>query len=138
MTVDLNKLKVGYTVKFRCGGEAVIEKIKPMRHYSVFLLFFEGFDGLSKNYSLNGKSSYTDSPFDIIEIIPKAFDWKDIKWGMAFKDLDSEDYNHTLHYVGTCPKDKTLHVFSGKYSTTGYTKDDGLTRTPEHDIKEEK
>jgi hypothetical protein len=48
MTVDLSELKEGDTVKFRCKGEAVVQRIS--RDIEIYSLKFKGYDGIDKSY----------------------------------------------------------------------------------------
>lgn len=125
MEVDLNTLEEGWTVKFRCGGEAVVGKkdgnVLFLGGYAHDLCFHE--DG---RYLTPGPC-----PFDIIEIIPKPFDWEDVKPGMAFKCRD----NKSRRYCGPSLTIPGRYVILrdrpyGDYSP--YLKKE-LTRAPEDD-----
>ena len=64
MTVDLTKLKKGDTVKFRCGGEAVVEWVDDRVKFVNYSFSFE-YDPNDGRY--NHGSVHL---IDIIEIIP--------------------------------------------------------------------
>lgn len=83
--VDLTKLKAGDTVEFRCGGKAVVEKCVMFPDIeNVVNITFKG-DPTCRGYHQHGDYHYPrKSVIDIINIIPKPFDWKDVKPGMAF------------------------------------------------------
>lgn len=78
--VDLSKAQAGWTAHFRCGGSAVIESAKNSK-----VLFYDCEKPLQ--FYTNGRYLVPDvsTPFDIIRLEPPAFDWKDVKPGMAFK-----------------------------------------------------
>lgn len=75
MTVDLRKLRVGDTVKFRCGGEVLVMGVAC----GVSGLFGVALGKYScdTTYCVNGVVSGVSNVFDIVEIIPKPFDWDD-------------------------------------------------------------
>ena len=138
MEVDLSTLEEGQTVKFRCGGEAVVETVDKTISISdgIYHLHFEGygFDGFYKNGE--HEISTEPSPFDIIEIIPKPFDWKDVKPGMAFLDNNKKP----VWYVGPAWGVEKLVVICE--TREQYSSDDikfnekyYMVRIPEHDIK---
>ena len=80
--------------------------------------------------------SFNNTPgfkFDIIEIIPKAFDWADVKPGMGFVAIGGQKGT----FIGY---DKASHVVLeiinyNKYPYDGFSKKK-LIRSPEYDIKQ--
>lgn len=135
MKVDLSKAKAGDTVKFRCGGEAVIYGIQKQTKdfYRVKM------DNEVYGYKRNGQSyvGYAAS-LDITEVIPapEVFDWSTVKWGYAYKSPT----NNLWAYVGQNPYNKERSVFVAHINgrnVVEWGKDEiRLTRSPEHDIKE--
>lgn len=133
--IDLKKLNTGETVKFRCGGEAVVRQLViekdiveltlelPLKNYRIKVF-----------YMADGKIESLISIFDIVEIIPKAFYWDDVKPGMAFDNKDS-----TMWFVCKYNKlwvftDNPRILYRGKLSTFGTVKgNEYITRVPERD-----
>lgn len=71
------------------------------------------------------------STFDIVEITPKAFDWKDVKPGMAFET----ETGQTCYYTSEClPQldDELLFKWNRRASPFEYQSFyvDSLTRAP--------
>jgi len=135
-TVDLSKAKAGDTVKFRCGGEAVIGKISDGENADVVDVYFND-DALPSEYGLDGyhKGERYEHAFDITEVIPapEVFDWGTVKAGMAFEYI--VEYGVVI-YVGIHPISK-YHLFTSKqYPHAFQVPISDLTRSPEHDIKE--
>lgn len=134
--IDMSKAKIGDTVKFRCGGEAVISK-KAGTYYE-----FEGYAaskyGRDNHWPETGAFLYPiegRSMFDIIAIIPKPFDWKDVKPGMAFRHAS----NGTLwYYVGRNLSkhgiSNTTHIFSEIDTNQLSWFGEAMQRAPEHDL----
>jgi len=142
--VDISKLYRGQKVKFRCGGESVIS------HYCTpegGIFFEDHCYGQGIKYQNDGRLDRSDTynngdeihPFDIIEIIPKPFDWDTVKTGDAFTHTYGNE--STYWFVGWNPHD--LHA--KKMCLTKRVDKDGayeyvqsvinyLTRAPEHDI----
>lgn len=130
--IKVNGIEVtkGCTVKFRCGGEAVVEKANGNE------IKFEGcsianvWDGCSSYYS--GEKT----PFDIIEVIPPVFDWDTVEQGMAFKD----NYGNTCYYVGDDFSCNTHVIVSNNDNCTDLdcVLKKTLTRAPERDIEVKK
>lgn len=139
MTIDLTKLKVGDTVKFRCGGQSIANMVEKS---TVSDSFFIGFYDNSSGVSYNKAGDYTvcESPFDIIEVIPLVvpFDWSTVKRGMAFKLSGS--VNDIYHYLtDTLNVNSSFKVFEDKYSmltsvTTFHISN--MIRAPEYDLKD--
>lgn len=133
--VDLSKAKAGDKVKFRCGGEAVIEKLKAPdalgfpEHKVVFADCDDGFS----HYHKSGKITHDMlHPFDIIAIEPKPFDWKDVKPGMAFEG----PFSGVKFYLGRSIHDPNYIVLQNKDNEATYSSwEQYLTRAPEHDIE---
>jgi hypothetical protein len=139
--VDLSKARAGDTVKFRCGGEAVIENIQQNFDYDPLVVYSVTFvDADYVDYGLIGNNLFSCNHFDITEVIPapEVFDWSTARWGQAFKDV------HTCKciLIGRLPQHRDIHVFLQYYlcGNVGITEIDvtttKLTRSPEHDIKE--
>lgn len=136
MKVDLSKLEGGQTVKFFCGGEAVPEDVYEADN-GVYLKF-KG--SRSTYYYCNGSfQAGQKHPFDIIEIVPKPFDWDTVEPGMAFSH--EHGAGETYFYVGWNPhglirkdvcvtkKDPAEDRLAYGQSCICY-----LTRTPEKDL----
>ncbi len=145
--VDLTKLKAGDTVKFRCGGEAVVNIItddEKAFFNCPFGILFEGM-GIHlqpATYTKNGKMySSLSTPFDIVEITPVRFNWDDIKVGMCFHWEGSPD--KTAYFIAKDGKDNLFSwcIFGadgrgGKAIVYGLLCQSVLTRAPEHDLGE--
>lgn len=134
MTIDLSKLKVGDTVRFRCGGDAVVLDVE--NKCGVSDIIFSGCTG-RLGYYYDG-SFYKDEThaIDITEIIEKPFDWADVENGQAFRYKDC-----VWHYIGKNPSPTTRHTHVFKDLETGTivqatqkmrTK---MTRYPEGDLQ---
>jgi hypothetical protein len=136
--VDLSKAKAGDTVKFRCGGEAVIKGISVFHPW--FNLSFEGGVKDTGYYQQGKRFEESNDLFDITEVIPapEAFDWGTVKVGMAFTDNQEGD---VVQYVGDHIGDKSYAVVqipnssALRFEAFSVLKKN-LTRSPEHDIKE--
>lgn len=138
MEVDLSKLEAGQTVKFKCGGESVIKSVS-FRYNTEYWLYMSGYSCVVRYEGRSGLC--IQSPMlDIIEIIPKPFDWKDVKPGMAFFDkLDvyfyqsgsiiKEDDIYKWHHNGAKFQQK------GNLGNTRWIAFCHLVRAPEHDIE---
>lgn len=139
MTLDLSKARVGDTVKFRCGGEAVIKSIFNMypdggNPYK-YQIHFEG-DTYpdEKMYQTGGTRRGTGvvTQLDIVDHVVKEFDWKDVRAGMAFISVGSSPWI----YIAQHPVKKDQGVFYGTTSDMEHRLHlTGLTRAPEHDIQ---
>ena len=106
MTIDFSKTNEGDKVKFKSGGEAIVEAIMGKKKYhGTYELRFQGYDGDFK-YSPNGKTGAIPSglsPFDIVEIIEKPFDWNTVKNGMAFEYIiDGNPEPGLYYYIAPC------------------------------------
>lgn len=137
MKVDLRKAKAGDTVKFRCGGEAVVKKIKIID--GNIYIYFDNKDD-AYGYFKNGvRKLANDYLLEIIEVIPAPFDWNTAKKGMAFKyTKDGGIYwfisNPLTQITGGWA------IFSSCDDGSGATDDLALymlVRTPEHDLEVE-
>ncbi len=133
--IKVNGIEVtkGCKVKFRCGGSAKVIWLQKSSDAAV-LKFKDDLD--SYRYYWNGKligwngCSYQ---FDIIEVIPPAFDWDDAKWGMAFKSPVGDVWIYLGEHISD--RDGAFYC-PAEDRTTARTKS-LLTRAPEHDIIEE-
>ena len=105
---DLSKIKAGDHIEVRvCGLDAVL---------------------------LNGGEYITVSRKQITKYIPAPFNWKDVKPGMAFTQMNSKDI---YRYIGRAyngdvvMQDSTHDEFISFVPTNNY-----LFRTPKHDLEE--
>lgn len=136
MIVDLSKVKAGDEVEFRCGGKAVVGHIFPQgSDYDELHDFYYGFvfvDNLLC-FRKDGRHYGVNSPFDIVRITPKAFDWANAKPGMAFTELST---GYVLYMVD----DYTNAYGFAKRSVVldKITASVNLKRAPEYDIKIDK
>jgi len=139
--IDLSKLEVGDTVKFRCGGEEKVMCIRAClssgaNHSKAFNLSFNVSNKDITTFEIDGECQLYRSFLDIIEIIPKPFDWKDVKQGMAFV-MQSGKYRH----IFVAKDHRGFYVFEtpdfNKLAYVGIMDDalQDLTRSPENDIK---
>lgn len=140
--VDLSKARAGDTVKFRCGGMAVIDKVET-EHDDVtdetsYLLWFVNDCG-RRSYAEDGVyAPESTSILDITEVIPapEAFDWDTARWGQAFLDSGS---GKIVYFVGNEPLGSNVVMYFPhmpmNHKCNVLHKTD-LTRAPEHDIKE--
>ncbi len=135
MTVDLSKAQAGDKVKFRCGGDAVIESIglynASRKDYNVTL---SGFDGHIL-YGVDGSYGFAEHKFiaDIIAVEPKAFNWADAKVGMGFRKYPHNDIYTFLTFH---PFNKDIGIFEDfttHEAVTWFVFN--MTRAPEHDVK---
>ena len=120
MTVDLSAVKAGDTVKFRCGGKAVVKSIG----YSTGSYEIE-FDGCTIDSWFNDGSFYGNPKkhsIDIIEIIPAPFDWSDVKQGMGFIVN-----GNIAEYIGWCYS-TGQHVFWLRGDCETYATDSEIGR----------
>jgi hypothetical protein len=129
--VDLSKLKKGDEVELRCGGKIIAKANWP--NFNV--CFFNDRSFVQIKYSTDGTvdPSGEETPFDIIAIHKKPFDWAYVKAGMAFTDEDGD----LVIYIGQNPyNDLSVAGFLRGESKKIYLfpKSD-LTRAPEHDIE---
>lgn len=136
--IKVNGIEVtkGCTVKFRCGGSAeVFECHECLRGEDgkrpVNLLFSEkARSGMT--FLHNGEHRMGQSVFDIIEVIPPEFNWKDAKWGMAFKNIEGD----VFHYIGkSLQKDYVVIQYQGTNTVAWCTTGWQPIRAPEHDME---
>ena len=136
--IDLSTLKKGDKVKFRCGGEVVVEDIRDEKSAIVYILASNTSEYMG--YFTNGFYFYDrTTPFDIIEIIPAPFDWNTIEHGMAF-NYKGVAADGIVYYIGQHLTDKSRVVVECRYTNGLHTIYDGvaiknLTRAPENDIE---
>lgn len=144
--IKVNGIEVtkGCTVKFRCGGDAVVKDLSSHINGYSLKIFLEGYaDDEHLIYYNTGKFiNDENNPLDIIEVIPPAFDWKDAKVGMAFDGHETRrGEGLRVWYVAPNPVDSMRHIFTTKgYGFWHWTIEEAkkkLTRAPEHDIIEE-
>jgi hypothetical protein len=134
MCVDLKKARAGWTVKFRCGGKAVIKSIEDTigsggSSYRYKIHFEESDYPIEKRYQSGGTYRGTDvkDTFDIVELIEPPFDWKDVTPGMAF-------YNATygvVYFLGTSRNGSRIFEISSTSFSDIPTPH--VNRAPEHD-----
>ena len=144
--VDLSKAKAGDTVHFRNGGSCELRRID---HYHSDLHFLH-FGEECLSYRSAGKFGNCVRILDIIRIEPKAFDWADVKPGMAFKvmwsDVGSVKRDGVLFYLSDHPASsmKDFKIFSNpRKEITGSSellnaqiyRIKHLERTPEYDVE---
>lgn len=143
--IKVNGIEVtkGCTVKLRCGAEVMVFEAwfeNGKTQYNNNVKFNECDRYIS--YTDSGSWNYTKDPhpFDIIEVIPPAFDWDDVKVGMAFLDMDKEvvwyaapfytqEKSHVIAFQARNSSDGTLAEPRGHFK-------DCLTRAPEHDLED--
>ena len=135
MIVDLGKLEVGHTVKFRNGGEDIVARMEDSRNVTWITIWFEGYSDDSCRISRSKSGAVfgaKEQPFDIIEVIPKPFDWKDVKRGMAFRYRDN-----IVYYIAPNLNYQRWSVFETPGDPNCYNgfANSSLTRTPEYDKK---
>jgi hypothetical protein len=136
--IKVNGIEVtkGCTVKFRCGGEAVINDWADNKGNSdTSRIFLDGYDDEEYLIYYNTGKYFEDenNPFDIIEVIPPEFDWNTVKQGMAFIDKAGDIFYYHITMWGAvdwviCAEEK-----DGSGSVDCLKKH--LTRAPEHDIE---
>ncbi len=133
--VDLSKLQNGDIVHFRCGGQDYVASCTLADHEKYYYVKFEGSE-LIYDYWYNGHINRLekDSMFDIIRIESPAFNWDDVKPGMAFLH---KEYG-TVWYVAEDFHSSNRHVVISKSIICAdiiVIYRDCLTRAPEHDIE---
>ncbi len=141
MEVDLSKLEEGQTVKFRCGGEAVVDYVfelpgcTPEYRYRIEFVGFDHYKSEPYLKSGHGDGTLVLAPHDIIEVIPTPFDWDTVTAGMAFRCEDRCMYWYSGIDVNA-RKGEKLAVFMSKLSDYDYIRKyyERLTRAPEHDV----
>lgn len=133
--INLSKLQDGDTVVFRCEGKAVANKVECVT--DGVGIYFNGI--MPMMYFNNGRcfavDGKVDTPFDIVDIIPKEFDFADAEQGMAFKFADG----NIFYFIA---EDKTNNncVIIGELNGQGefFNIDSccksNLSRAPKHDI----
>jgi hypothetical protein len=138
--IKVNGIEVtkGCTVKFRCGGEAVVDDWADNVRGITSKLFLEGYNEDEHLIYYNTGKFFDDEkyPLDIIEVIPPAFDWKDVKAGMAFFINKGES---PWIYVGKdITHENDVRVFLRDEDYNGWGVDCGhtITRAPEHDLED--
>ena len=96
MTIDLSTLKKDDTVKFRDGGEAVVEDadIRCGLIHITFKGYYKSVCYLFRNKGRVGNNG--ELLLDIIEIIPAPINWDDVKPGNRF----IHDRGHIITYIG--------------------------------------
>lgn len=136
MTVDLKTQAVkGATVHFRCGGEAVIQKVRRGNDAVCRLLFEEPHQlQITTSYHNDGRLlSYSYHLLDIIRVDPPAFDWKTVEVGMAFVSEEGA----TWLYISPHLKYRDLVMVTKNADCENiqdYPRYE-LTRAPEDDIE---
>lgn len=132
MNVDLSKARAGDTVKFRCGGQAVIGKVTNGARGSTVL--FAGTDW-SDFYNNDGCKFSQTLPhvMDITEVIPApvAFDWSTVARGMCFKDGTGVRF----WWVGKSYKEHDFYIEDADGGIWRQHGTQHLTRAPEHDVE---
>lgn len=131
-TVDLSKARAGDTVKFRCGGMAVIDEL--VWESSVRVTLYPDNNKVGLEYFDHGRHAHNLQLLDITEVIPApvAFDWSTARWGMGFINGIGSVYiycggrgmatDDPIFYAkGTCDL-RPIPTAS-------------LTRAPEHDVE---
>src|SRR6185503_17786007 len=111
--VDLSKAKAGDTVKFRCGGELIIQNIRYSNgEVPCWMLVFNVSD--SAGYTEEGISLDSDL-LTITKVIPApdVFDWATVRWGDGFL----QDGSRVLNFVGKHPSPR-YGVFLDKQLTS--------------------
>ena len=125
----------GATVHFRCGGSAVIEKIREINYDPYPPLFHLTFEEHQTQIYCSAKGT-TEAPnkfLDIIRIDTPEFDWSTAKPGMAFRCV-----YEGLVWFGFCDwyrPDSVWMVERKECWQTYSAKKKDLTRAPEHDIE---
>lgn len=159
--IDLSKLNKGDRVKLACGGEATIRRIAEVRqgdfesnmhrHKNVsdnyrYAVRFEKFHADCSApwwFNIEGQNGegtgMGQCPFDIIEIIPKAFDWSEVRPGMAF-----HTFGGAVWYIGPdlCQvpeiRGREFAIFAEspdcKQNQLIVRRKSNMTRAEEHDI----
>ena len=142
MTIDFSKMNEGDKVKFKSGGEVVIEAISGQERYNgIYSFIFRGYSG-DFVYNPDGRIGSMpsgDSPFDIVEIIEKPFDWNTVENGMAFEYIIEGDPEPGLYYyVAPCLESERSHWFSSQHNPriakTWSLPASYLKRRPEYDL----
>lgn len=130
--IDLSTLKKGDTVKLRGGGELRAKKDSLLSGNSCELSF-HGYDATFYFFNDGSFSGMNDTPFDIIEIIPAAFDWDDVEQGMAFMN----DCGDVYYYVADDFCNRGYVVISDDERCFNFhcVAKIALTRAPEHDME---
>ena len=144
--VDLSKAKAWDKVFFRCGGEAVIEKINEKTFSGGYQVCFAGDGGGYYEYSQNGEWGLPNQPFDIISIdpAPKPWSWDDVQYGQAFvanNSCNSVKDGDKLWFIAEHPGDRCFALFARKVGAdqkwlyeAQVWKKLSARRAPEHDI----
>lgn len=131
--VDLSKAVKGSKVKFRAGGEAIIEKVSSQ----LTVTFKEDYsDGYARYATSSGLvTNGLMHPFDIIEVIPPEFDWSTVKAGMAFYSGNGRLCIYQGPYVSKNGKQEGLNVFWFEDGNEFDWQGTNMKRAPEHDIE---
>ena len=134
ISVKFKDITAGCKVKFRCGGEATTDDWMMGRLCNG--ITFVEFPELIFEYDDLG--IYGDNhPLDIVEIIPKPYDWNEAKYKDAFIRNGGEN---PIYYLCSNPdnEDKVyVGCFSKNYDCLYNSFDvlkSEITRSPEHDL----
>lgn len=143
--IKVNGIEVtkGCTVKFRCGGEAVVSHVPDGSNRTIqdFGILIEDSKDTSARYRYHSDGRCIEGKvagrlLDIIEVIPPAFDWKDVKAGMAFYINGSimpwiyagKDVTHS--------NDVRVFIRDEEYNGWGVDCGHKIIRAPEHDLED--
>ena len=136
MSVDLSKAKPGMIAKFRCGGEAVIERMVDDN-----IIQFKDYSatgrGMHSRWFNKGQYDHVkdlNHPFDIVALEEPPFGWKDVKPGMAFLVRRDDEISFVGHWVGWTRDRSACIQPTGQARPEVYTTGI-LKRAPEHDIQ---
>jgi len=148
MNIDFSKMNEGDTVRFKSGGEAVIEGISGKgKYHGSYGLIFQGCEG-DFQYSPDGRIGTMptgSTPFDIVEIIPKPYDWNNVRAGDAFVHKEVEGVHSDLNgklirFIGISPTNKSdvfeidHNLNGGKLSLNWMPKRENLIYRPEYNL----
>ena len=133
--VNLNKAKPGDKVRFRCGGEEIIDKIEYYRN-GMFGLHFGQLHCASTSLGIH--NSYPKMIIDVIALEPAPepkFDWATSRLGMAFEAPgDERVWFFCCWDPCSIPGRRVYAVFVEASGDAQVRTTDDLVRDREHDI----
>ena len=119
--VHLDENDVGKIAVFANLGKAKITKYKTLG-YKTCCLYFDGFEGALNYYCDGNFYDRNTTPFDIVALEEGPFDWKDAKWGMAFKRVSDKSIAPCVYiYIGKHPNSdcKNRAIFNIEFAPIG-------------------
>lgn len=124
--LNLKDLKRGDIVVLRDGQRLKLQKqAQESGSYQVALKFY--FSSSWQTYWHSGRvTTSSESDLDIVDVIPKPFDWSEVPWGAAFRH--SDDRTSTYYYIGKSVNKPFCRIFQTNEGTTHHFREVDMTR----------